>query len=159
MGHNKEETRVVAPFEEIRKGVEGLVLKVPIQPLETEDGGKEWRFAPEEGEEREMARLLSLFDAWEAKEREGLLERFPERRQEIIEILRIVRTKIALNRTNRHFMGYLREGASPSSGREFYLTTFMRTVDHLQGLWQDVNRQDAPSASPHPLPEGQVNNG
>ena len=149
------EAGVDNPFEEIKRGVDALVQMVPILPMETEDGGKEWRFAPGEGELREMARILALFDGWEEGQRETLLGGLPERRQEITEILRIVRAKITLNRTNRHFMGYLREGSPPSAGRDFYLTTFMRTVDHLQGIWQDVLRQGAPAAAPSLLPEGQ----
>jgi hypothetical protein len=166
MGHPRDGSRsgkwdsgseegVENPFEEIKRGMQDLIYKVPILPMETEDGGREWRFAPGEGEEQEMARILAIFDGWEEGERERLLLGLQERGQEITEILRIVRAKITLNRTNRHFMGYLREGAPPSAGRDFYLTTFVRTVDHLQGIWQDVLRQDAPKPAPSLLPEGQ----
>ncbi len=142
------------PFDQIRKGVGELVRQVAILPMETEDGAPEWCFAPGEGDNREMTRLLSLFDSWECHVRDSLLRVHPGRNQEIIEILRIVRSKIALNRTNRHFMGYIREGAPPSSGRDFYLTTFERTLDHLQGIWEETLRQEDPSASSSLLSEG-----
>ncbi len=154
LGTQREEERVDIPFDQIRKGVGELVRQVAILPMETEDGSPEWCFAPGEGDEREISRLLSLFDSWESYARDSLLRLHPGRNQEIIEVLRIVRSKIALNRTNRHFMGYIREGALPSTGRDFYLTTFERTLDHLQGIWEQTLRREEPSGSPSLLPEG-----
>ncbi len=142
------------PFEQMRKGVEELVRQVEILPMETEDGAPEWRFAPGEGEEQKIASLLSLFDEWESRARETLVRFQPERTQEINEILRIVRSKIALNRTNRHFMGYLREGAPPSMGKDFYQTTFSRTLDHLQEIWEESLRREKAGNSSPLFPEG-----
>lgn len=150
----RKRSAVEHPFEEIKKGVERLVQTVPIKPMETEDGGKEWRFAPGEAEGEEVSRLLALWEEWETREKDSLLRRLPARTQEIVELLRIVRTKIALNKTNRHFMGYLREGAEPSAGRDFYVATFVRTIDHFQGIWDSASRQDGPDVPSSQSPEG-----
>lgn len=122
-------------FEQIKNGVARLLEQVRIVPMDLPDGGQEWCFSPGAADEREILELLELWDRWENRERPAFLDAFPDRRQEILELLRIVRSKIALNKTNRYFMGYLRGGTGPESGRDFYWTTFVRTVDHLSGIW------------------------
>ena len=142
------------PFSEIKQGVDRLVREVVILPMETEDGGKEWRFAPKESDESEVSRLIALLDDWESREREALLSALPARSQEIVELLRIVRSKISLNKNNRHFMGYVREGAPLQAGRDFFVTTFVRTLDHLEGIWRSVASTDPSSSAVLTEPEG-----
>jgi hypothetical protein len=130
-------------FELVKQRVSRLVENVRIVPMELPEGAREWCFSPGTEEEREILELLEIWDRWEDRERSSILSLFPERRQEIQELMRIVRSKIALNRTNRHFMGYLREGTGPQQGRDFYLTTFVRTVDHLAGIWGSAGDRTA----------------
>lgn len=136
-------------FVRIKEAVERLVRRVRIVPMDLPDGGKEWCFAPDATDEREMLGLEELWDRWENRERPLFLAAFPARGQEILELFRIVRSKIGLNKTNRHFMGYLREGAGPDAGREFYVMTFVRTVDHLEGIF-NASRAASPPSSPPP---------
>lgn len=135
-------------FEQVKDGVARLLERVRIVPMDLPDGGQEWCFCPEEAEEREILELLEIWDRWENRERPAFLAAFPDRRQEILELLRIIRSKIALNKTNRYFMGYLREGTGPESGRDFYKTTFVRTVDHLGGIWESVREKTVTTPPP-----------
>ena len=137
-------------FALVKSGVARLVEKVRIVPMELPEGGREWCFSPGPPEEREILELLEIWDRWENNERPSLLATLPERRQEILELLRIVRSKISLNKANRYFMGYLREGTGPETGRDFFLTTFVRTVDHLAGIW-DSARGKNPNVPETPL--------
>lgn len=123
---------------DLKEGTRQLVLLVPVVAYPMEDGRDEWCFAPEEEHRREMARLEALFEAWEAESLPAMRERHPHREAEIRELLRIVRSKILLNKSNRHFLGYIPRGGTVEEGRAFYLTTFERTFVHLTGLLSDV---------------------
>lgn len=127
-------------FDRVKEGVGRLVGRVSLVRMEIPDGGREWCFSPDSADEKAILELLELWDRWENNGRGILFASFPERRQEITEILRILRSKIGLNKTNRYFMGYSREGDNGESGRDFFLTTFNRTLDHLAGLWRSAEK-------------------
>ncbi len=119
---------------DLTEGARRLVLQVPVVTITMDDGRDEWCFAPEEEHRLEMSRLEKLFDRWESEVLPVLTERHPGREGEVRELLRIVRSKILLNRTNRHFLGYVPRNGKVEDGRSFYLTTFDRTFVHLTGL-------------------------
>lgn len=135
-----------APFDRIRQEVSRLVETVPLVRRELPDGVREWCFAPEEEDRRVLLDLVESWDRWEDKAKPVFMDRLPGRAQEIIELLRIVRTKIGLNGTNRHFMGYVRDGSDPEAGRVFFITTLTRTLEHLATLWESV--RNGPSSLP-----------
>ena len=119
---------------DLTEGARTLVRTVPVVTVTMEDGRDEWCFAPEEEHRQEMSRLETLFDRWESAALPAMAERHPGREGEIRELLRIVRSKILLNKPNRHFLGYVPRGGKVEDGRSFYLTTFERTFVHLTGL-------------------------
>ena len=119
---------------DLTEGTRQLVRTVPVVTVKMEDGRDEWCFAPQEEHHLEMSRLETLFDRWEKEFLPAMAERHPDREGEVRELLRIVRSKILLNRSNRHFLGYVPRGGTLEDGRAFYLTTFERTFVHLTGL-------------------------
>ncbi|MGC8529828.1 MAG: hypothetical protein ACP5OP_06480 [Leptospirillia bacterium] len=127
-------------ISDLKEGTRRLVLLVPVVAVPMEDGRDEWCFAPQESHRREMARLAALFEQWESESLPVMRASHPHREAEIRELFRIVRSKILLNNSNRHFLGYIPRGGKVEEGRSFYLTTFERTFDHLTGLLSDVTK-------------------
>lgn len=125
---------------DLTEGTRQLVQTVPVVTVRMEDGRDEWCFSPDEAHRLEMSRLEAIFDRWEKESLPAMAERHPDREGEIRELLRIVRSKILLNRTNRHFLGYVPRGGKVEDGRSFYLTTFERTFVHLTGLLSDPTK-------------------
>jgi len=130
----------------LKAGTRTLVLRVPVVSVAMEDGKNEWCFAPEEEDLREMERLGEILSRWEEAVAPAMRVLHPDREGEILELFRIVRAKLLLNRPNKYFFGYFRPGGSSDDGRDFYLTTFDRTLSHLAGLARKT-AEDSPEGS------------
>ncbi len=131
----------------LKEGTRRLVLRVPVVSVAMEDGKNEWCFSPEEEDLREMDRLEEILSRWEETVAPTMRVLHPDREGEISELFRILRAKLLLNRPNKYFLGYLRPGESSDLGRNFYLTTFDRTLSHLAGLLRRTT-EGSPEGSP-----------
>lgn len=112
-----------------------IIRTVSIVRKDLPGASSEWCFSPEEEESRT---LLSIQEEWDRLEdliHPSLTGVPPLKQAEIREIMRIIRSKIDLNRRNRHFVGYSgRNDPDGEIGRAHYLESMDRTVRHFRKL-------------------------
>lgn len=112
-----------------------VVRTVPIVRKDLPGASSEWCFSPEA---RESEILLGIQEDWDRLE-DAILPALAGtsslKQAEIREIMRIIRSKLDLNRRNRHFVGYSsRNDPDGEIGRAHYLESMDRTVRHFRKL-------------------------
>lgn len=135
--------RIVAQWLPIAKGVHLVRKDLPGAPTE-------WCFAPGE---TELRLLLGVQEDWDRLEDTILphLGQIPSpKKEETVEIMRILRTKFDLNRRNRHFVGYSgKNDPDGERGRAHFLESMDRTIRHFRKLREELfpsDRKEADSA-------------
>ncbi len=120
--------RIVSQWLSIAKGVQLIRKDLPGAPTE-------WCFSPGETETR---LLLGVQEEWDRLEDAvlPLLGKIPPlKKAETTEIMRILRSKLDLNKRNRHFVGYSgKNDPDGERGRAHFLESMDRTVRHFRKL-------------------------
>ncbi len=112
-----------------------IMQTVPLVRKDLPGASSEWCFAPDA---RESEALLAIQEEWDRLEDfiQPSLSGIPSLKQaEIREIMRIIRSKLDLNRRNRHFVGYSsRNDPEGQIGRAHYVESMDRTIRHFRKL-------------------------
>ncbi|MHB1285756.1 MAG: hypothetical protein ACYCYP_04200 [Leptospirales bacterium] len=112
-----------------------VIQTVPLVRKDLPGASSEWCFAPD-GRESEV--LLAIQEEWDRLEdfiQPSLSGIPPLKQAEIREIMRIIRSKLDLNRRNRHFVGYSsRNDPEGQIGRSHYVESMDRTIRHFRKL-------------------------
>ncbi|MHB8422707.1 MAG: hypothetical protein ACYC9S_10370 [Leptospirales bacterium] len=115
-----------------------IIRTVSIVRKDLPGASSEWCFSPSEEESKTLLSIQEEWDRLEDRIQPSLTEIPSLKQAEIREIMRIIRSKIDLNRRNRHFVGYSgRNDPNGEIGRAHYLESMDRTVRHFKKLQEE----------------------